>query len=436
MSFSEEQILSMAPDNSSKKSGKELANPSKWVKREMSERALWGECQGSSKLPYQTQVDLINIAFKCSCPSRKFPCKHGLGLLLLYTRDKKLFSNAPEPNWLTEWLDKRGEREEKKVERKDRVKKVDPAAQAKRQENRLKRVDDGMAELRLWIQDVIRNGLVNIPGKDASYYDAIAKRMIDAQAPGLAGMLRSLRDINSFREGWTTRFLDQLVRIYLVLEGFTRRENLPGELQEELKTLIGFAQSQEELRSESGTRDDWFVLARRTYEDDNLTSERNWLYGAQSKKYALILQFYVQGQLPEVNLIPGSCINAELVFYRGSKSTRALIREQHGVTSQVKIDGYRDWNAVLSSATETYAANPWATRLPAIIENVVPIKHADHWILKDINGDGVVISNRFGQPWQLLSVSGGKPVRLFAIGREQAFEPMSAWVDNKYILLT
>jgi uncharacterized Zn finger protein len=201
MNFSEEQILSMAPDESSKKSGKELANASKWVKREISERALWGECQGSGKLPYQTQVDLINVAFKCSCPSRKFPCKHGLGLLLLYARDKKIFSSAAEPDWVTGWLDKRGERDEKKSEKKEKEKKIDPTAHAKRQENRLKRVEDGMMELRLWIKDIVRNGLLNIPGKDSSYFETMSKRTVDAQAPGLAAMIRSLQGTNFFHEG-------------------------------------------------------------------------------------------------------------------------------------------------------------------------------------------------------------------------------------------
>ena len=204
MNFSEEQILAMAPDDSSKKSGKELANPSKWGKREWSDRALWGECQGSGKLPYQTQIDLSNIAFKCSCPSRKFPCKHGLGLLLLYARDKKLFNQAAEPDWVTGWLDKRNEREEKKTEKqeKEKEKKADPVAQAKRQENRMKRVEDGMADLRLWIGDIIRNGLVNIPGKDPSYFETMARRMVDAQATGLAAMVRSLRDTSFYQDGW------------------------------------------------------------------------------------------------------------------------------------------------------------------------------------------------------------------------------------------
>ncbi|HEX3006901.1 MAG TPA: SWIM zinc finger family protein, partial [Bacteroidales bacterium] len=72
MALKEDQIIALALDASSAKSGKELAVASKWVLRGASEKALWGHCQGSGKLPYQTQVDLLNIAFKCSCPSRKF----------------------------------------------------------------------------------------------------------------------------------------------------------------------------------------------------------------------------------------------------------------------------------------------------------------------------------------------------------------------------
>ena len=435
MNFSEDQILALAPDDPSKKSGKELANPSKWVKREISERALWGECQGSGKLPYQTQVDLSNVAFKCTCPSRKFPCKHGLGLLLLYARDQKLFSKEAEPAWVTEWLDKRNDREEKKTEKKEKEKKADPAAQAKRQENRLKRIEDGITELRLWIQDIIRNGIVNIPGKDISYFEGIARRMVDAQAPGLAGMVRSLRDINFFADGWQSPFLDQLIRIYLVLEGFTRKENLSGELQEELKSIIGFTQNQEELKTEAGISDQWFVLAKRSDKEENLTTERNWLYGIHSKKYALILQFYVRGQIPEVNLLPGSCLDAELIFFKGVNPLRALIK-QFGVTSQQHVQGFATWNEVLLSTSDVYAKNPWANYHPVIVENIVPIKNSNQWVLKDINGDGVSVSSQFSQVWKLMSISGGKPIRLFAVGKEQTFEPMSAWVNNQYILLS
>ena len=84
LNLTEEQITQLAPDAASVKAGKGLANRTKWVLLEHSDRAIWGHCQGSGKTPYQTVVDTKNIAFKCSCPSRKFPCKHGVGLLFMY----------------------------------------------------------------------------------------------------------------------------------------------------------------------------------------------------------------------------------------------------------------------------------------------------------------------------------------------------------------
>lgn len=434
--LSEDQILSLAPDESSKKSGRELASAAKWVRREVGTRALWGECQGSGKKPYQTQVDLTNIAFKCTCPSRKFPCKHGLGLMLLYTRDKKGFAEAAEPAWVQEWLDKRLEREEKKVEAKERDKEkpADPIAQAKREENRVRRIESGIADLRLWVNDLVRNGLANIPAKDPGYFETMAKRLVDAQAGGLAGMVRSLAGINFYQDGWQNLFLDQLVRIYLVLEGFSRLDNHPASLQEEIKSLIGYTQNQEALRNSDGTRDDWFVLAKRTEKEDNLTIERNWLYGLNSKRYALVLQFYVGSQLPEVNLVPGTCLDAELVYFKGVSPIRALIRQQHGVKPQPHINGYGNWTEALTAAGERYAVNPWLNELPVIIDQIVPQRIGNDWVLKDNTGKGVRITPGFVQPWQLLAVSGGEPVNIFALGREHSFEPMGVWTRDHYII--
>lgn len=43
-----------------------------------------GECTGSGKSNYITSADYIdeaNPVFRCSCPSRQFPCKHSIGLI-------------------------------------------------------------------------------------------------------------------------------------------------------------------------------------------------------------------------------------------------------------------------------------------------------------------------------------------------------------------
>src|SRR5437868_2418455 len=67
-SLTAEQILSLAPDPGSAKAGKGLSNTRKWLSLGCNERAAWGECQGSAREPYQTQIDLAGPVFRCSCP--------------------------------------------------------------------------------------------------------------------------------------------------------------------------------------------------------------------------------------------------------------------------------------------------------------------------------------------------------------------------------
>ena len=45
LNLTEEQILQLAPDDSSVKAGKGLATLSKWVLRECSGRAVWGRSE-------------------------------------------------------------------------------------------------------------------------------------------------------------------------------------------------------------------------------------------------------------------------------------------------------------------------------------------------------------------------------------------------------
>src|SRR5262245_55541108 len=83
MNWTVDQILALAPDSQSAKAGNQLATLRKWDRLGRNQQSIWGECQGSGEKPYQTRIDLSEPAFQCSCPSRKFPCKHALGLWLL-----------------------------------------------------------------------------------------------------------------------------------------------------------------------------------------------------------------------------------------------------------------------------------------------------------------------------------------------------------------
>ena len=74
--WSEERVVSAAPDASSLAAARKLAHPGPWSDTGSNDVLVWGKCQGSGKVPYQVSVDTAAPAYRCSCPSRKFPCKH------------------------------------------------------------------------------------------------------------------------------------------------------------------------------------------------------------------------------------------------------------------------------------------------------------------------------------------------------------------------
>lgn len=433
MNLSEDQILALAPDESSRKSGKELSNPSKWSNTGCNEKALWGECQGSGKNPYKTQVDLVAIAFKCSCPSRKFPCKHGLGILLLYSRQNSFFPQKESPDWVKEWMDKREEKAEKKQQKIEKP--VDPEAQAKRQQQRLKKVKAGIEELQLLMKDVVRNGIVNMPEKASGMFENLAKRMIDSQAGGLAQMSRELAEINFFRDKWQSEFVDRLLRIYLVTEGFRSEEKADEPLSDEIRSMIGFTQSVEEIKALNGIKDEWFVLGRHTEPQEQLMVQRNWLMGTRTGQYALVLQFYVRSSPPELNLTPGTLVEAELCFYKALYPYRALVKDMGKVGFPDKVKGHENWKALAAHESKTYMASPFVSSLPYFINDLRLARSGLKWYLADNEGISLPLHSDITQLNKMLTISGGKSFSLALTGNEGDYRPLGILMEGKYFTL-
>ena len=357
----------LAPDAASVKAGKGLANRTKWVLLEHSDRAIWGHCQGSGKTPYQTVVDTKNIAFKCSCPSRKFPCKHGLGLLFMYASHADLFKEAEEPDWVTAWLSKREEKAEKKEQKEKSETPVDEAAQAKRQAVRHQKVLAGIDDLQIWMKDLLRNGLLNIPERAHTLFEPISRRMIDAQAGGLAGRLRSLQEINYYTDSWKYELTDKLSKLYLLTESYKNLDSLSAEWQTEIRTQVGYPQAKEEVMSGVPVADQWIVLHTRSRKINELRTETFWLYGKSSHRMALYLNFLAPGALPEFNLVPGGVYEGELYFYQGVGALRALPQNMKWLDSTFLPSLCADIPVAMQSYRAVIQTHPFAEEVPTNI---------------------------------------------------------------------
>jgi len=431
-----EQIVALAPDPSSAKAGHEQARAHKWRSLGHNPRAAWGECQGSAKEPYQTCIDLNGPAFKCTCPSRKTPCKHALGLLLLLSQKIDLDLAAAPPPWAAEWLQKRDQREAASPAPTKAA--PAPAAQARRAAQRAGRVRQGLADLDTWLCDLLRRGLTQVQNEPLSYWDAPAARLVDAQAPALARRLRNLALIPATGQGWQERLLEQIALLYLLIEGYNRLDELSPAVQADIRTNIGWTQDQEELLQQDGLSDCWLVLGNRIEEEAGrgspLKVQRTWLWGLNCQRPACLLSFAAGGQPLEAGLPPGAVLDSELVFFPGNFPLRALPKQRPPVVpSDAPMPGFAGLEAAFQSYHTALAANPWLELYPLPCQRLTPCQQDGLWQLRDEHGRGLALAPECSHAWKVLALSGGEPIALFGEWNGRTFWPLSAQTGARWI---
>lgn len=443
-SYSRDQVLALAPDAASVKAAQKLLNVGKWSVLAQDSTAVWGECKGSGKKPYLVQVDRNGPAFKCSCPSRKFPCKHGLALMLLLADQSAAFREGEAPARVTDWLEARQQKAEGKVARaKVRAEKpVDPAAAARRVKKRLSEMAGGLEDFERWLQDLVRQGLAALPGRGADFWSEPAARLVDAKAPGMANRVQGLQSVvRAAPEGWQRRVMGMIGQAFLLLRAFRRFDELTPEEQADVRTALGWAVEKDAVLADSNAdsgkslREPMAILGSTLTQRDRLREQRLWLRGTQSGRQALVLDFAYGSQPFELTLAAGTVQDLEIAFYPSRSPLRVLVKERHGVTEPMDgLIGSRFVDTALDQAAERLAANPWIGRQPMGLSDVrllpsEPAPAEPSWRVVDGRGRGLELHAKFSHGWELLAISGGGPVDLFGEWREEGFLPLSTWND-------
>ncbi len=439
MAWTTEQVIALAPDPGAARAGRELAAERRWTGLGRSDSALWGECKGSAAKPYQTEIDLTEAepAFKCSCPSRKFPCKHALGLFLIYAARPQSLQQAPPPDWVQAWIDSRKAKAEKAAAPKKEAQPVDPAkaaAQAaQRAEKRSARALEGVAELDLWLHDLLREGLAELPRRPQSFWAVIAAHMVDAQVPGLARMVGDLSTIPNSGPGWPDRMLARLGRLQLLLEAAHKVEELERGLQAEVRAALGFNESKEDVLIEGElVTDEWLVVGRAVTLDERLKSQRTWLRGKATGRPCLVLDF-AAGALPlDQSLITGTRFEGDVRFYPGIKPVRGLVANRRGEHLKLEtLGGHDSVEGALNAYASMLAASPFFDRAPMALENVRPHRDAGGWFVVDADGVAVRLA---GGPacWRLMSMSGGRQIAVFGEWDGVRLSPLSALAGDEF----
>jgi hypothetical protein len=432
-----DQVAGLAPDDASLKAGRGLASERRWSDLGQNEQAVWGLCRGSGSKPYETQVDLSGPAFRCSCPSRKFPCKHALGLLLLVAASPSAAPAAEPPEWVQEWLGSRAEREERAQARAEkRQAPPDPEAQARRQAKREERVQAGLEELERWLHDLVRQGLAQARQRPYGFWDEAAARLVDAQASALAGRLRMLGGVAAAgRDDWAEALLEEAGLVQLLLRASRRLDALPEGLRADVRALIGWTVSQEDVLAGARLRDRWAVLGRVLEDDERLRVQRVWLHGLESRRSALVLSFAAAGQPLDASLAAGTVVDASLVFYPSAAPLRAVVAEQHAAPEPLPELPAGSIESALGARAAALAQQPWLWRLPVSLGGVVPARRDGEWLAAEPDGEALALACDELTGWRLTALSGGRPLAIFGEWERDRVRPVSAIVDGRFVLL-
>ena len=344
MALTLDGITALAPDQASLKAAHGLMKAKKWPVRAHGEALVWGECQGSGANPYRTVFDCTDHGYKCTCPSRKFPCKHVLALMWMHVEDPSPFAAAEVPGWVTDWLGRRrktggGAAAPASSEGKSLAAAklaepeapLDPKAEARRKaatEKRARETEEALAaavqDLERWISDQLRTGL--------------------------SSLLAELGKLVLLIRAWQATPLDPELR-RMVASAETR------------DSLLESAQA---LRVTAH----WEVLGEQiSTRRDGMVSQATWLVNLDdgSPGFALLLDFFPANLGKRASAFaPGEQFRAELVFYPARVPLRAVIAERSALEARL---GWPKASAADPIAPFLAAQDtaPWLSRAPVLL---------------------------------------------------------------------
>jgi len=421
-----EQVAAVAPSPRSVASAEPLAVGRRWTATGCDARIVWGRCLGSGAEPYDTMVDHVEVAWQCSCPSRKLPCKHTLALLLLWVRGG-VTEGAP-PARVAAWVAGRDQRRAPGTTGREALAAAPtggpdeppgggaaPSGGPDRGEldhardERIARMRAGLVELDRWLEDRMRNGLADPALAHYATWDALAARLVDARAGALANRVRRLAGLVGAAPGWQADVLAELGLLHLLAQAGQRLGDLPGTLADAAATAVGWQVRHADVLAGVPDTDDWLVAGRSDVREDRIEVRRLWLRGQTSGEWALLLSFAAYQQVLDDSFQVGSVVRGDLHRFPG-RSLRALPGRREAEPVPVGAVPAGSVAEACDSIGRAVAGEPWIERYPAIV-HASPTAAGGRWLLTDATG-AVPLAGGARALATVLAASAGEPVAL------------------------
>jgi hypothetical protein len=449
MPFDLKTIEALAPDQASLGAASKLAKAGKWARLERDGELYWGECQGSGANPYRVIVDAGDRGYKCTCPSRKFPCKHALALMWLGADGAVSFQTGAPPEWVTDWLGRRrkgggggggdepaassGGKSIAAIPTTEMVETAaaeDPKAAARREAAREKRAENTRAaiagaleELEQWINDQLRLGLAAFVDDASERCRRIAARLVDQKAAALASRIDEMpaRLLELRNEERPEAAIRELGKLVLLIKAWAARPDDP-----EVRRQVAASETREQVIGHPDTRvvsSAWEVLGEKIQtRRDGLVRHATWLMNLKPEecRYALLLDFYPAsaGKRSE-SFIAGEQFEAALAFYASPVPLRALVVERSPAQTCLP---WRDTGFVsnatsdpLSPCLPFWNGRPWEIEWPLALPpgRIVRDKGGRCWWRAEAGAESIGLPLAREAPLPVLGMALGATVGLW-----------------------
>ena len=185
--ITDELVRSLAPNTSAVSNGQKISRSGGFISlcRSEDKTLIFGECKGSGSKPYNTSADFSGDSpvFRCSCPSRQFPCKHSLAIMFEWLAGKE-FKVSEVPDDIAAKREKIAKKAEKAAAAEstsdsEKKKKTNKAAVTKK----LKKQAEGLDLAENFVNDILNRGISSVNSSSAMQYKNIAKQLGDYYLP-------------------------------------------------------------------------------------------------------------------------------------------------------------------------------------------------------------------------------------------------------------
>lgn len=466
-----EQVLTLAPDSAAANAALALADPGAWSASGCDADAVWGQYVATSAEPYNVAVDLSDDvggpAYRCNCPSRKIPCKHALGLLLLYANNGVM--PARRLPFAAEWLQRRAGRARSADEEQVPIGAAvvathdggeqseagegalgggarapspefgapDPA-RSKRQLERSERMRTGLRELDRWLADRVRVGLSSPELGEAATWDRLAARLVDAQCGGLANRVKRVATKVGQHARWHEDVLEEMALLHALAVGAQHTSSLPADLADGVHVATGLTVAKDDVLAGVPSTARWVVAGESRTREDRITVQRTWLAAggaAGSTTWAMVLAFGAFGNEVTSEYEVGTAFDADVHWYPGGIPLRAVIGRIHGErTNRAAGPTPASIAEALGACGWALAREPWIERYPMCIAVVPAPVGNGRWVLADPTGS-IPVSAAFTRVAELVCVSGGEPVAVMGEWSTEGFLPLTLFASGQAVVL-